>query len=71
MIKANKKSFKQIFALVFMIVLFCGSIFSATFAFFSDKHDNYIDINVAKMQTETTTQELEASDLTAGCLQRC
>lgn len=66
MIASKKSSIKKIVAIVLIALLLASSIFSVTFAYFSDKHDNFININVAKMQTEVTTQELDSSDLLAG-----
>lgn len=64
----NSKLLKNIISISLMIVLLLGSIFSFTFAYFSDKKENTIVINPATMKTTIVTEKLNPEDLIAGSI---
>ena len=64
----QKKSWKNIIIISIMVLLFVASVFSVTFAYFSNKKENTITINTAKLSAVTTiedSQNLQTSDLIA------
>ncbi|MBE5745804.1 MAG: hypothetical protein E7359_00745 [Clostridiales bacterium] len=62
----NSKVFKYVITILFLVALLLSSLVSVTLAYFSDKEENSIIINPAKMRTEIVTEQLSASDFIAG-----